>query len=330
MQFTVKVPASTSNLGPGFDTLGLALNLYNEYQFSTEGIASPAARNEDSPAVIASEAKQSLDESSAILDYSSNLSPEQVPYTKENLVYRSFDYLFKKNKLETPDIKIHFEAGIPITGGFGSSSTAIVAGLMAAAKLLEAKGIHYNQEDILRLGTQLDGHPDNITPAIVGGFVVCVYANKELSYIKLPWNQDLFFVVITPDFKTPTAAARAVLPQKINFSDAVHNIGFSSLLVAAVASQNTEILKRTFKDKLHQENRATLVPGMQYVLDTGLEAGAVGTVLSGAGSTLLAIVDNKQTAITVGEAMQTAWIQSAGIKAEYRFLRALDHGAELV
>ena len=322
MQFTVQVPASTSNLGPGFDTLGLALSLYNNYTFDTEGIASGSAspRNDGN-----------MPRNDGDLIYTSNLSEEHVEYNKDNLVYRAFDYLFKKEKLATPPIKIHFEAGIPVTGGFGSSSTAIVAGLMAAAKIIEANGgAHYSREQILKIGTQLDGHPDNITPAIVGGFVVCVYANQELSYIKLPWNQDLFFVAVTPNFKTPTAKARAILPAKVNYQDAVFNIGYSSLLVAAVASKNTEVLKKTFKDRLHQENRATLVPGMQYVLDTGLEAGAVGTMLSGAGSTLIAVVDNQATAEAVGAAMQTAWLQSAGIKAEYRFLRAVNDGAKIV
>ncbi len=322
MRFTVKVPASTSNLGPGFDTLGLALSLYNNYSFDTEAEARPA---KSGGTAVLDEIKQGE------LIYTSNLSEEHVEYNKENLVYRAFDYLFKKEKLATPAIKIHFEAGIPVTGGFGSSSTAIIAGLMAAARIIEASGgAHYSREQILKIGTQLDGHPDNITPAIVGGFVVCVYAGQELSYIKLPWNQDLFFVAITPNFKTPTAQARAILPAKVNYQDAVFNIGYSSLLVAAVATKNTEILKKTFKDRLHQENRATLVPGMQYVLDTGLEAGAVGTMLSGAGSTLIAVVDNQSSAEAVGAAMQTAWLQSAGIKAEYRFLRAVDDGAEIL
>ncbi len=316
MKFTVKVPASTSNLGPGFDSLGLALGLYNHYSFDLDNDSKLEASAQKDPSALI---------------YSSNLSEEHVEYNKENLVYRSFDYLFKKEKLKTPPVKIHLEAAIPVTGGFGSSSTAIVAGLMAAARIIEHNGgAHYSQARLLKIGTQLDGHPDNITPAIIGGFIVCVYADQELNYIKLPWNQDLFFVTISPNFKTPTAQARAILPAKVNYQDAIFNIGYSSLLVAAVASKNTEVLKKTFKDKLHQANRATLVPGMQYVLDTGLEAGAVGTMLSGAGSTLIAVVDSQSNAETVANAMQTAWLQSAGIKAEYRFLRAVDEGAEIL
>lgn len=303
MKFTIKVPASTSNLGPGFDTLGLALNLYNEYSFDTE----------------IGESDNNLGD----FVYSCSVSAEHIPYSKENLVYRSFDYVFKKESHPTPPIKIHFEAGIPITGGFGSSSTAILAGLMAANKIL---GQPYDIKKLLKIGTQLDGHPDNITPSLLGGFVVCVYADQEHSYVKLPWNHDLFFVAITPDFKVPTAKARAVLPSKVNYQDAVFNLGYSSLLVAAVATKNTEMLKKAFKDRLHQAYRATLVPGMQYVLDTGLEAGAVGTMLSGAGSALIAVVDSKQKAETVGLAMQAAWLQS-DIKSEYRFLKAEEEGA---
>lgn len=297
-KFSVKVPASTSNLGPGFDVLGLALNLYNNYDFELIG-------------------------KGAELKYSSNISPEEIPYSKDNLVYRAFDYVFKKENKETPSVKIHFDAQIPTTGGFGSSSTAIVAGLMAANKIL---GEPYDQNKLLKIGTQLDGHPDNITPAIIGGLVVCIYANSTHHYIKLPWDQNLFFVAITPDFKVPTASARSILPRQVEFQDAVFNIGYSSLLVAALAAKNTEVLKQCFKDRLHQHYRAQLVPGMQCVLDSGVEAGAIGTMLSGAGSTLIAVVDNQHVAETVGLAMQSAWLQSS-VKSEIRYLRAVDNGA---
>lgn len=299
MNFVIKVPASTSNLGPGFDSLGLALNLYNKYHFETDLVS-----DDD-------------------FIYTSSASPEELPVSKDNLVYRSFDHVFKKAGEVTPKIKIHFEVGIPLTGGFGSSSTAILAGIMAANKIL---GFPYDQKQILRIGTQLDGHPDNITPALLGGFIVCVYADSEHNYVKLPWNKDLFFVAITPDFKVPTAKARAVLPAQINYQDAVFNVGYSSLLVAAVASKNTEVLKKAFKDRMHQSYRASLVPGMSYVLDMGLESGAVGTMLSGAGSTLIAVVDSMEVAKTVALGMQSAWKQS-GIKADYRFLEAVDEGA---
>lgn len=297
--FTVTVPASTSNLGPGFDVIGLALNLYNKYNFKI------------------------LDSTSAKLEYSSNIPESEIPYSKDNLVYRAFDYVFKKEDKETPSIKIHFEAQIPTTGGFGSSSTAIVAGLMAANQIL---GNPYDQNKLLKIGTQLDGHPDNITPAIVGGLVVCLYADSTHNFVKLAWDQNLFFVAITPDFKVPTANARSVLPSHVEFQDAVFNIGYSSLLVAALAAKDTEVLKKCFKDRLHQHYRAKLVPGMQCVLDCGVEAGAIGTMLSGAGSTLIAVVDNQKTAETVGLAMQSAWLQSS-VKSEIRYLRAIDQGA---
>ena len=300
-EFSVKVPASTSNLGPGFDVIGLALNLYNEYQFKV------------------------LDSANSELVYSSNIAESEIPYSKDNLVYRAFDYVFKKEQQETPSIQIHFEANIPTTGGFGSSSTAIIAGLMAANQIL---GNPYDQKTLLKIGTQLDGHPDNITPAIIGGLVVCVYADSQHRFVKLDWDQNLFFVAITPDFKVPTANARSVLPTKVEFQDAVFNIGYSSLLVAALAAKDTETLKQCFKDRLHQHYRAQLVPGMQCVLDSGVEAGAIGTMLSGAGSTLIAVVDNQRTAETVGLAMQSAWLQSS-VKSEIRYLKAVKEGARI-
>lgn len=299
MEFKVKVPASTSNLGPGFDAIGLALDLYNEYDF------------------------QVIDSGEEDLEYSSNLSAGDVPYSKDNLVYRAFDYLFKKENKATPSIKIHFHANIPTTGGFGSSSTAIAAGLMAANKIL---GEPYDLEQLLKMGTQLDGHPDNICPAFLGGLIVCIYADQKLNYIKLPWDQNLFFVVVTPNFKVPTAKARAILPSSVEFKDAVFNVGYSSLLIGALAAKDTEVLKRCFKDRLHQHYRAQLVPGMQCVLDLGVEAGAIGTMLSGAGSTLIAVVDDEKTAQTVGMAMQTAWKQSS-VDSEYKILRAVENGA---
>lgn len=299
LKFTVKVPASTSNMGPGFDTLGLALDIYNEYTFDTD--------TED-------------------FVYSSNIDEDTVPWNKENLVFRAFDYLFRKERKSTPAIKIHFDAKIPLTGGFGSSSTAIVAGLIAANKLLDSP---YNKDQILRIGTQLDGHPDNVTPAILGGFVVCVYADQKLHYINLPWHEDLSFVAITPHFKLPTAKARAALPAQVNYADAVYNIGHSSLLVAALATKDTETLRAAFKDRMHQAYRANLVPGMQYVLDAGVEAGALGTMLSGAGSTLIAIVESDEIAKTVASAMQAAWLQSS-IDSKVHYLKAEPNGAQII
>ncbi|MDA1021413.1 MAG: homoserine kinase [Cyanobacteria bacterium] len=298
-EFRVKVPASTSNLGPGFDVIGLALNLYNQYQFKV------------------------LDKKNSELVYSSNITESEIPYSKDNLVYRAFDYVFKKEQQETPSIQIHFEADIPTTGGFGSSSTAIIAGLMAANEIL---GNPYDQKKLLKIGTQLDGHPDNITPAIVGGLVVCIYADSQHRFVKLDWDQSLFFVAVTPDFKVPTANARSILPSHVEFQDAIFNIGYSSLLVAALATKNTEVLKQCFKDRLHQHYRAQLVPGMQCVLDSGVEAGAIGTMLSGAGSTLIAVVDNQKTAETVALAMQSSWLQSS-VKSQIRYLRAIEQGA---
>jgi homoserine kinase len=197
---------------------------------------------------------------------------------------------------------------------------------MAANRILNYP---YDREKLLRIGTQLDGHPDNITPAFVGGLVVCVYANQVLDYIKLPWDQNLFFVVVTPDFKVPTAKARAVLPAQIEFADAIYNVGYSSLLIAALAAKDTNTVKKCFKDRLHQHYRAKLVPGMQYVLDVGVEAGAIGTMLSGAGSALIAVVDNDQVAQTVGMAMQSAWMQS-DVKADFRIIRAIENGASYI
>lgn len=311
MKFQIKVPASTSNMGPGFDSLGLALNIFNYYTFDTEAPELEEAKTAEDPNPLI---------------YSSSYSPNDIPYSKENLCYRAFQYIFRKEGKIAAPIKINFDAEVPFTGGFGSSSTAILAGVMAANHIL---GEPYGEQELLKLGSQLDGHPDNITPSLLGGFVVCTYANREHNYVQLPWNDDLSFVAITPDFKTPTAKARSVLPAQVNYEDAVFNIGFSSLLVAAVAAKDTETLKKAFKDRLHQKHRARIVPGMQYVLDTGIEAGAVGTMLSGAGSTLLAVVDDKETAKTVALAMQAAWLQSGGIKAEYRFLKAENSGAEL-
>lgn len=309
MKFTVKVPASTSNLGPGFDSFGLAVNLYNEYSFDTD--------------------VKDFSYSSNLFEVNGNSSSERllkhIPSSKDNLAYRSFEFLFKKERKETPPVKIHFECGVPLTGGFGSSSTAIVAGLMAANKLL---GDKYDQDSILRIGTQLDGHPDNISPAILGGFVVCTYADCELNYINLPWNDDLSFVAIIPDFNVATAKARAALPAQVNYADAVYNIGHSALLVAALAARDTETLKKAFKDKMHQSYRAKLVPGMQYVLDAGLEAGAVGTMLSGAGATLIAVVESQDVAEIVGTTMQAAWLQS-DIQSEIKYLKAEPEGSKI-
>jgi homoserine kinase len=281
----VRVPASTTNLGPGFDALGLALRLHNRI----------ALRVTDGPVRVSVEG-----EGAGVL--------ETGP---ENLVYRSVERLCREVGRPAPALEIRLHNAIPVSRGLGSSSTAIVGGLVGANALL---GEPLSSEQLLRLAVEIEGHPDNVTPALLGGFQVTSLTDEGLLHLRIAPPAGLRAVVCIPEAAVSTAAARRVLPKSYSRADAVFNIGRVSLLVAALLSGETGVLQAAMEDRIHQPYRAALVPGFEAALRGALEAGAVGACLSGSGSTMLALVTGKEQA--VGEAMAAA-VRAAGTEARW-------------
>jgi len=291
----VRVPASTTNLGPGFDALGMALQLHNRV----------GLRIAEGPVRV-----EVTGEGAGVLEAGA-----------DNLVYTAVRRLYAEVGREAPPLEIRLENAIPVSRGLGSSSTAIVGGLVGANALL---GEPLDREAVLALAVELEGHPDNVTPALLGGFQVTSLTEDGLIHLRLPTPAGLRAVVCVPEASVSTAAARRVLPEQYSRADAVFNIGRAALLVAALLTGATGELRAAMQDRIHQPYRAPLIPGFDAALAAALEAGAAGACLSGSGSTMLALVTGD--AERVGEAM-TAAVRAAGASARWLALDVDPEGA---
>lgn len=292
----IKVPASTSNLGPGFDTLSLALDWYNEFTFkiSKEGLK--------------------------IKQNSNN-----IPEDSTNLVYKSFCEAFKKLKKTPPEIELDINSQIPLASGLGSSATAIVSGLFAANVFLNNA---LTKDEILSLATKLEGHPDNCAACIYGGLTISVSQDEKVYVSQFPWPKELLVIVVIPDFDLPTRISRELLPPKISYGDATFNVSRTAFLLSSLLNKDWNNLKIGFQDRLHQPFRKDLVPGMEVVLNEGLHKGACGATLSGAGPTLVAFVNDKGKAEDIGKVMVQKW-QEFKVKSIYRVLSVATDGVKI-
>lgn len=293
----IRVPATTANLGAGYDLMGLALELYNEFEFvPAEALALELAGPR------AGECTFRLNQ--------------------ESLIWRAFARLYQECGQTPPYFALRQQVGVPLARGLGSSSTVIVAALMAANTWLHEP---LDKNALLALATELEGHPDNVAPALWGGCVLNFpgLAESEMApWIHLPVPASLHWGVCIPAFELSTVAARAVLPARVAHRDAVLNSAYLSALVSAFYSDNVQLLRYALQDCLHQAYRRTLVPGMAEVMAAALEAGALGCVLSGAGPTLLAVWTESQDQqgsereAVIGPAMLETWRQFE-IQAEF-------------
>ena len=277
MAIHLRAPGSASNLGPGFDCLGLALTIYNRItvrEVSGSGVN----------ITITGEGAGDLPEDDQNLFYSSAVAAAEMAGGS------------------LPGLRVEMENQIPLVRGLGSSSTAIVAGISAANLLL---GEPLDTSDLLNLATRLEGHPDNVSPCLLGGFTISALKDGSVEHIRALPSPELRAIVVVPHFEIRTEAARKALPDSVPHRDAVFNVGHASLLTAALIKADFQILRTAMKDRLHQPYRAHLVPGIEQVLDAAESSGALGACLSGAGPTLLAFtVDD---GMNIKRAMLAAW-----------------------
>lgn len=293
----VKVPASTANLGPGFDTLSLALDWHNEFVFK-----------------ITKEGLKINQENS-----------NKLPQDSTNLVYKAFCEPFKKLKKTVPGIELNINCQIPLSAGLGSSASAVVGGLLGANTFLNNS---LSTDEIIILATKLEGHPDNCAAAIYGGLTIAVSSDEKVFVSKFPWPGELLVIVVIPDFELPTRISRELLPAKISFGDATFNVSRTAYLLSSLLNKNWMGLKIGFQDRLHQPFRQDLVPGMEAILNEALKQGACGATLSGAGPTLVAFVNDKTKAEEIGKKMIEKW-QEFKIKSFYKILRVASDGAKI-
>ncbi len=274
--FTVTVPATSANLGPGFDALGLALDIVNTIRVE------PADRWELS---VIGEGK------------------ERIPTGDRNLVHRTITTAARRWGLHLPTARLVSTHAIPLARGLGSSSAAIVAGL----KVVNHLGANRSDDELLAVAAELEGHPDNVTPALLGGVQACTIADGRVIHARVPLARPLAVALYVPDFLMPTREARQVVPRRLDIQDAVYNIGRVALLVAGLASGDYRVLAAGTQDMVHQPPRMRLFPSMSVLFHAALEAGALGVYLSGAGSTVAALVDGPaEAARSVAYAMAKA------------------------
>ncbi|MCG9967690.1 homoserine kinase [Pelotomaculum terephthalicicum JT] len=259
----VQVPATTANLGPGFDCLGMALELYN----IVEIIQVPHGLTIEVTGEGAADISRDVD----------------------NLVFRAAQQVFKQVGFEPTGLKIRLINQIPVARGLGSSTAAIIGGVIAANLLV---GGRLSLKEIIGLASLLEGHPDNVAPAVLGGIVISVQADGELKNMKIQPPQGIKCVVAIPDFILATKASRDVLPSQVPFQDVIFNLGRVALLVAALQKGDFTLLGTAMEDHLHQPFRSVLVPGMKKVLAAAKLAGARGVTLSGAGPSVIALADS--------------------------------------
>ena len=320
---TVTVPATTANLGPGFDCIGAALTLYNQFKFTRLDLATERlveATPGDCPLITVSGVEQ-----------------ERVITDDSNLVYQSFVKLYQQLGQTPPPVNIEIELGVPLARGLGSSATAIIGGLVGANQLA---GAPLSQLEVLKIAIALEGHPDNVVPAFLGGCRLAATGliTDEASSGKggvnqwevcdVPWHSDVVPVVAIPNFELSTKEARGVLPADYSRADAIFNIAHLGLLLRGLATGYGDWLRVALQDRIHQPYRKTLIPGYDAVHSAALSAGAYGMVISGAGPTLLALVDSSQAA-AVETAMAEAW-QKEGVTVMARSLSIDTQGAKTV
>jgi homoserine kinase len=277
---SLSVPATSANLGPGFDTLGLAVSLWNDVTLIAEGSFS-RTKTRHVQVEIAGAGVDSL------------------PRDATNVVVRAAFQVFAEAHRWPAALRVILVNRIPVSRGLGSSSAAIVGGLAAANRLLDNV---LSQERLIEMAVRMEGHADNVVPAFLGNICACTVIDGRPHYWSIPAPSDLQAVVCVPELLLPTKKARAVLPKKVALKDAVFTAGHVALLLGAFSQKRYDWLAEAMDDVLHQPARARLVPGLFDVIKEAREAGAYGAALSGAGSCVLALAP-KSKAARIGEAM---------------------------
>ncbi len=292
----IDVPATTTNFGAGFDTFGLALELYNVFE----------VRHSDSYRVqiFGNEGKS-------------------LPADESNLFIRVYKRVCEILGVRETPLELKQFNSVPVARGLGSSATAIVGGIECALRLT---GVNLSVEDKLKLAFEFEPHPDNLLPALVGGFTVSAVDGDKVFYSRFDFPSELKLVFVIPDFELSTERARNALKKRFSREEVVFNVQRASLFIAALLGREYGLIKEAVRDKLHQPKRAALVKGFNEVLSAGYEAGAYGVFLSGAGPTVCAICESEED--KVGSEMVRAF-QDEGVSARYKILKASSEGCKV-
>jgi len=301
MRVLVKVPATTANLGPGFDALGLALDLWNEAEFI-------ATNDQQISLTIEGEGKDIL------------------PSDANNAIVEAALQVYELAGKSCDGMHIHCTNRVPLGSGLGSSSAALLTGMLGANAMLSEP---FSREEILKLAIETEGHPDNVAPAMLGGLVASIIHESHVVSLRLTLtgqHRPIHITVVLPDFDFPTKQARAILPKQVERKDAIYNISRAVIVTEAFRLGDLDMLGEAMSDKLHQPYRIPLIPGAQAAMDAMKRAGAPAVALSGAGPSLIAFSSKRERAI--GEAGKRAFAES-GLDSRVLILKISRKGAEV-
>ena len=295
-QVTVKVPATAANMGPGFDCLGMALDIWNSVQVTVE----------ETGFEIYGEGADAL------------------PGDETNLVYKCLHRAFTETRQDVPRVRVVCRNEIPLDRGLGSSSAAVLAGLVAGNEIC---GGPLSRAHILEIAAGIEGHPDNVSAALLGGCQIVVREEGQLVTAAVPVPEDLQAVVFVPDVPMPTDRSRSLLPAEVTMKDAVYNIGRVALLVRGLSTNDLTDMAIAMGDQLHQPTRQTIFPAVKNIFRAALGAGAIGVFLAGGGSSVLALACGRE--LTIGYEMADAAAKS-GVDGSLKITRPTVEGAQVV
>jgi len=301
MKITVKVPATSANLGPGFDALGLALDLWNEATFVS---------TKDKKIFVTVEGE----------------GIDKLPKDQSNAVVEAALQVYELAGKPCDGLKIHCLNRVPLGSGLGSSSAALLTGMLGANAML---GEPFSREEILKLAIETEGHPDNVAPAMLGGLVASIIHESHVVSLRLTLtgqHTPIHITIVFPDFDFPTKQARALLPKQIDRKDAIYNISRAVIVTEAFRQGDLDMLAEAMTDRLHQPYRIPLIPGAQAAMEAMKAAGASAVALSGAGPSLIAFSTKRETSI--GKAGQQAFAE-AGLSSRVFKLKINRKGAQV-
>ena len=311
MKVSVKVPATSANIGPGFDCLGIALPIYNTVTIDETVLPGTGVEIN----ILSQD------------DNFDDLIIDHIPTDETSIVYKAVELLYNSIGQTPSELKININTTIPVTRGLGSSAAVIVGALIAANHLL---GEPADESAILSIATEIEGHPDNVTPAVVGGLVLSsLEEDGSILYRKLNWPDEWAITVCIPDVELATEISRSVLPESVPIQDAVYNTKRMGMFIEALNSADAELMKIALSDKLHQPYRAKLVPWMSDINEAiKHDEDIFGCVLSGAGSSVLVI--SKQSAADKARNKINEVMTNLNVKAEIKTLKVENNGAQII
>lgn len=294
----MRIPATTANMGPGFDCIGMAFDFYNYIAFAPSG-------GENACELTSAGAAGSID------------------LSRENLIYRAYAAVFQYLHEPVAGIRMHFENNVPYSRGLGSSSAALIGGVKVANEVL---GNPLSDRELLHIALQFEGHPDNIAPALLGGVVISgLDSAGQVFYRKIAPPENLHCTVVIPDYPLSTQRAREVLPKQLSMQDAVFNIGRMALLVDALHTGDLAQLALAMEDRLHQPYRMPLITGMEELIPQAKALGALSVTISGAGPTVLLVSDGERDFSPL-----SALLAQKGVTAKITALHPVQEGAALL